>query len=351
MIPAEQSVHDGDTPGVGARIFMVARDTEGDFSFKHVGSYIAATLKGEGVSVASISFRGNNSEIMAGLSTVTFDDNGEPVAVFESKYARYQSDAVTMNFEDPVVLSSEETEFWLIVPSITLSKGYTMTVTDTNGGVFEKKTTSSLTLKRKNFYHCRANVVTTIPVTSITLNKEELNLSVGANETLVATVEPDGATDKAVTWTSSAESVATVDANGKVTAVKAGKATITASAGDQSATCEVTVSDVVAYALTITPASATINYNETQTYVVNLTTTTNGIAGTPAPVTATLTSDDTSVATVSGLVATGKKGGTAHISASYVVDGKTITTETPATLNVEDVVTYALTYQLCQLSD
>jgi Bacterial Ig-like domain (group 2). len=149
------------------------------------------------------------------------------------------------------------------------------------------------------------------------------------------------------TLTSDDTSVATVSglvATGK----KGGTAHISASyvVDGKTITTEtpatLNVEDVVTYALTITPASATINYNETQTYVVNLTTTTNGTAGTPAPVTATLTSDDTSVATVSGLVATGKKGGTAHISASYVVDGKTITTGTPATLNVEDVVSYKL---------
>ena len=75
-------------------------------------------------------------------------------------------------------------------------------------------------------------------VTSIELNKETLELAAGETGQLTATVDPSGT---AVTWSSDKEEVATVDANGLVTAVAAGIATITAKAGDKSATCEVTV--------------------------------------------------------------------------------------------------------------
>ena len=81
-----------------------------------------------------------------------------------------------------------------------------------------------------------------ILVESVTLGKTELALVVNeADVTLTATVKPDDATDKTVTWTSSNPAVATVDANGKVHAVAAGTATITAQAGDKTATCVVTV--------------------------------------------------------------------------------------------------------------
>lgn len=86
---------------------------------------------------------------------------------------------------------------------------------------------------------CKVTVC--IPVTSVELNKTTLNMKVGDTETLVATVKPDNATDKTVTWTSSDASIASVDANGKVTAIKDGTATITARAGEKSATCSVTV--------------------------------------------------------------------------------------------------------------
>ena len=81
-----------------------------------------------------------------------------------------------------------------------------------------------------------------IPVESITLNKTELSLVKGATETLTATVSPENATDKTVTWESSDEAVATVK-DGVVTAVAAGNATITAKAGEKTATCAVTVTN------------------------------------------------------------------------------------------------------------
>ena len=84
-------------------------------------------------------------------------------------------------------------------------------------------------------------------VESVTLGKTELALVVNeADVTLTATVKPDDATDKTVTWTSSNPAVATVTATtdntkGTVHAVAAGTATITAQAGDKTATCAVTV--------------------------------------------------------------------------------------------------------------
>ena len=86
-------------------------------------------------------------------------------------------------------------------------------------------------------------VITYIPVTSITLNKYSLTLEEGQKETLTSTVKPGEASDNSVNWSSSNNSVATVD-NGKVTAKSAGKATITCKANDGSgkqASCEITV--------------------------------------------------------------------------------------------------------------
>ena len=91
---------------------------------------------------------------------------------------------------------------------------------------------------------------TTVNVTGITLSQTEAAVTIGGETlTLTATVAPDDATDKTVTWTSSDPTVATV-ANGVVTAVAAGTATITATAtngtpddttDDFSATCTVTI--------------------------------------------------------------------------------------------------------------
>jgi hypothetical protein len=61
--------------------------------------------------------------------------------------------------------------------------------------------------------------------------------------TIIATVSPWNATNKTVTWSSDNEEIATVDENGKVTAVATGKAIITAKAGNKTATTEVTVKE------------------------------------------------------------------------------------------------------------
>ena len=81
-------------------------------------------------------------------------------------------------------------------------------------------------------------------VESVTLDKTELVLTIGDDAVqLTATVRPEDASDKTVTWTSSKSGVATVDKNGKVTPVAPGEATITATVGDKTANCKVTVKD------------------------------------------------------------------------------------------------------------
>lgn len=80
-----------------------------------------------------------------------------------------------------------------------------------------------------------------VAVDGVTIDRTELTLEIGESATVVATVTPGNATDKTVTWASSDDAVATVDQSGVVTAVAAGQAVLTATAGDKSATCTVTV--------------------------------------------------------------------------------------------------------------
>lgn len=103
-----------------------------------------------------------------------------------------------------------------------------------------------------------AKVTVTTKVEQIALSKTEGVLTVGNSVTVTATVTPDNATNATVNWTSSDEKVATVDSNGKVTAVAAGNATIKATSesdGDVSAD----------YALTVNKAAAkpATNYSGT----------------------------------------------------------------------------------------
>lgn len=79
-----------------------------------------------------------------------------------------------------------------------------------------------------------------IEVASISM-ESTLSLVVGEDKNLAATITPDNATDKTITWTSSNTTIATVDADGKVSAIAEGVATIIAQAGSKIAICELTV--------------------------------------------------------------------------------------------------------------
>lgn len=88
---------------------------------------------------------------------------------------------------------------------------------------------------------CKDDEDEILTVTGVSLNQSTLSLAVGGESTLTATVSPANATNATVTWTTSDATKATV-ANGKVTAVALGTATIIATAGGKTATCAVTIS-------------------------------------------------------------------------------------------------------------
>ena len=124
--------------------------------------------------------------------------------------------------------------------------GDVATVSDVNATSLTVTATWGVQIKAVKVYYTTAKV----DVTGISLSQTEATMTVGGETlTLTATVAPDAAADKTVTWTTSDASVASV-ANGVVTAVAAGTATITATAtngtadtgDDVSATCAVTVS-------------------------------------------------------------------------------------------------------------
>lgn len=129
----------------------------------------------------------------------------------------------------------------------------TATVTATAEG---KSGTCAVTVKAK-----------AVNVTEVTLDKTELTLTEGETETLTATVKPDNADNRKVTWSSDKTDVATVDGVGRVTAVKAGEAvvTVTTEDGGKTATCKVTVKAkaVPVTGVDVKPWSVTIGANGT----------------------------------------------------------------------------------------
>lgn len=106
-------------------------------------------------------------------------------------------------------------------------------------------------------------VVTTalVAVTGVSMDKTTLKLEKGESETLTATINPEDATNKKVIWTSSKETVATVDATGKVTAVAPGEATITVTTkdGEYKATCTVIVSKKTLTSVTFPMVSKSVS--------------------------------------------------------------------------------------------
>ena len=100
-----------------------------------------------------------------------------------------------------------------------------------------------------------------VPATGISLDQTSLTLAKGSSETLKAELTPADA-DETVTWTSSDDSVATVDASGTVTAVGKGTATITTKAGEHTASCKVTV-NIPLNGISITGNATTIKRGQT----------------------------------------------------------------------------------------
>ena len=109
-----------------------------------------------------------------------------------------------------------------------------------DGIITAKKSGEAIITAKSGSCIAECKVTITVSAESVTLDKTSLSLAIGESATLTATVKPDDATDKTVAWSSSDESVAKVD-NGKVTAVKSGKATVTAKCGVKTAECAVTV--------------------------------------------------------------------------------------------------------------
>ncbi|MCB2287247.1 Ig-like domain-containing protein [Clostridium algidicarnis] len=110
-----------------------------------------------------------------------------------------------------------------------------------------------------------------IKTTSVSLNKTTSNLILGETDKLQATVNPSDASNKAVTWKSSDNSILTVDANGTVTAVNKGTAIITVTTvdGNKTASCTFTVNSIKSVSLNKTTSSLTVGETDTLLATIN----------------------------------------------------------------------------------
>ena len=196
----------------------------------HIWTYTAnnATITAICANTDNLCNATNGGSVTIKASTTTYDSTEKPATVEKS--------------------GNWESAFSKSIP-ITYEQKNGDTYTSMKGGVPTEvgKYKASITVGGQTAsveYEITGGTPEIVPVSQITLNKTSTSISVGNSEKLTATVAPENAANKRVTWTSSNENVATVDANGTVKALAVGTTKITATAEggtEVSATCTVTV--------------------------------------------------------------------------------------------------------------
>lgn len=161
---------------------------------------------------------------------------GNVLSVFNADVAGEFTAGITAL--DGVTLDGDIVKFRFKVKD-TVSKfgNYEFTVTEKDYDIFANNETYTYTLKDENIACSTLTIVN--PCTGIKLDRDTLTIARGETATLTATVEPADTTDKVV-WSSKDDNIATVE-NGVVTAVGQGETTITATCGNQTASCKVIV--------------------------------------------------------------------------------------------------------------
>lgn len=145
--PAEQAYAEKSF-GRGANTMVAAAQsaTSRLLPFRNAGGYLMLKLYGEGA-VKSITLEGNNEEILSGAATAQAKYGYLPLITMGNEGGK----TITLTCEEAVELGATEAEatvFWLVVPPITFEEGFTITVTDDNGGTYTKSTSKELIIER-----------------------------------------------------------------------------------------------------------------------------------------------------------------------------------------------------------
>ena len=233
---AEESFGNGAFPMVAVTGSM----SDDNLKFKNILGGLKLQLKGT-ATISSVSVTGNNGEILCGAAQITASASGAPSISLTDETEK----TVTLYCRQGVSLNEETaTSFVIALPPVTMTAGFTVLVRDTEGRQMEINTDKTQTIIRSSLLKMPSVTYKLIPVSGVSLNESSVALEKGKSLVLVATVTPSNATDKGVVWTSSDESIVTVDKNGKVTAKAKGTATIKATARDGSGEykeCRITV--------------------------------------------------------------------------------------------------------------
>ncbi len=245
-LPSEQS-YVPESFGNGA-MAMVAVSGDNNITFRNVLGGMKLQLRGT-QKVVSITLQGKNSEKLSGAATVTaYIDETKPALTMASG----ASTSVTLNCGSGVQLNeSTATEFILALPPVLFSKGFTVTVTDSDSKTYTVETDKANTVLRSSLLTMPAFKLGETPgqddsdgglVETVFIDRTSLTIAPNTSYTFETDVDPFDVSDKTLTWSSSASSVVEVNQDGTVTALSDGTAVITAVAvGGASASCTVKV--------------------------------------------------------------------------------------------------------------
>ena len=319
----------------------------------------AVTWKSDNEAVAIVDANGVVTAIAVGEAniTATTTDGTNLSASCKVTVIPTLAETITLNQTAVSLKATETAELSVnILPATTTNKAVTwksqneaVATVDANGVVTAiavgETTITVTTADGSNLSAtCKVTVVPT-PAASITLNTTAVTLKATETVTLTTTILPATTTNKAVTWKSDNEAIATVDANGVVTAIAVGEANITATTTDGtnlSATCKVTVEQTFASSISLDKTSISLKATESETLKATIlpATTTNQAV--------TWKSDNEAIATVDANgVVTAHEVGVATITAT-TTDGTNLSAS--CTVNVIHTQASSITLNMTEVS-
>lgn len=146
QFPATQT-YDANTFGLGANL-MVSAGTSNKLLFKNAGGVLVLKVFGSGA-VASVTLSGNNGEKLSGPGSISMPASGLPTVTM----AQSANTSLTLTCPEPVELGPDEdhyTEFWLVLPPVTFSSGFTVTLYGPGGTSATKSTVKSIPITRSS---------------------------------------------------------------------------------------------------------------------------------------------------------------------------------------------------------
>lgn len=164
QMPAEQ-IYAENSFGLNANT-MVAVSETGQLIFKNVGSYLRVRLYGEGAAISSVTVTSKGDQAIAGEAKVTPTMNGYPTCEMIGA-----EKSIKLICENPVSISTDAenpTDFWIVLPPVTLTDGFSVTIENSEGETQVYDVDKSFTFERNQIYNLKREVtLVTIPTNQI----------------------------------------------------------------------------------------------------------------------------------------------------------------------------------------